>query len=208
MNSTSKYKKDQISWWEKCWQQILILKSQYLCNPILQRYGIRKFKFEVKTQFIYEWFSFEVLLGYLRQFFYVYLFYLYLHTQHTPNPEAHVRDELPPKFVKINKFNQINWAFELKFSNDIAKKMSFCHKLKSSNHYILSIRWWIPLIFQIYVIWSNRIHRLKYLRSTTLGCKDIDIWNSEFVAKTQLLWDFNILGYMYLVYILIEYLFF
>ena len=125
MNSTSKYKKDQISWWEKCWQQILILKSQYLCNPILQRYGIRKFKFEVKTQFIYEWFSFEVLLGYLRQFFYVYLFYLYLHTQHTPNPEAHVRDELPPKFVKINKFNQMNWALNSNFQMILQRKWVF-----------------------------------------------------------------------------------
>ena len=28
---------------------------------------------------------------------------------------------------------------------------------------------------------SNRIHSLKYIRSTTKGCK-------EFVAKTQILW--------------------
>ena len=28
-------------------------------------------------------------------------------------------------------------------------------------------------------IWSNRIHSLKYLRSTTLGCKDIGIRKSE-----------------------------
>ena len=34
--------------------------------------------------------------------------------------------------------------------------------------------------------WCNRIHRLKYLRSTTLGCKDIGIWTPEFVAKTWL----------------------
>ena len=33
---------------------------------------------------------------------------------------------------------------------------------------------------------SNRIHSLKHLRSTTsLGCKDIEIRKSEFVAKTQ-----------------------
>jgi len=44
------------------------------------------------------------------------------------------------------------------------------------------------LIFQTWIILSNRIHSLKYLRSTTLGCKDIGIRKSEFVAKTQFLW--------------------
>ena len=29
------------------------------------------------------------------------------------------------------------------------------------------------------------INSLKYLRSTTLGCKDIEIGKSEFVAKVQ-----------------------
>ena len=33
----------------------------------------------------------------------------------------------------------------------------------------------------------NRIHSLKYLRSTTFGSKDIVIRKSEFVAKTQFL---------------------
>ena len=42
-----------------------------------------------------------------------------------------------------------------------------------------------PSIFQTKNI--NRIHRLKYLRSTTLGQKDIGIWKSEFVAKSQFL---------------------
>ena len=36
-------------------------------------------------------------------------------------------------------------------------------------------------------MWCNIIHRLKYLRSTTLGCRDIGIRKSEFVSKTQLL---------------------
>ena len=36
-------------------------------------------------------------------------------------------------------------------------------------------------------IWSNKIHRLKYQGSTTMGCKDIEIRKSEFVAKTQFL---------------------
>ena len=33
----------------------------------------------------------------------------------------------------------------------------------------------------------NIIQSLKYLRSTTLGCKDIGIRKSEFVPKTQFL---------------------
>ena len=31
---------------------------------------------------------------------------------------------------------------------------------------------------------SNRIHSFKCLRSLTLGCKDVGIRTSEFVAKT------------------------
>ena len=44
------------------------------------------------------------------------------------------------------------------------------------------------MIFQTQIIWSNRIHSLKYLRSTTFGSKDIVIRKSEFVAKTQFLY--------------------
>ena len=33
----------------------------------------------------------------------------------------------------------------------------------------------------------NRIHSFKYLRSTKLGCKDIKIKKSEFVAKIKFL---------------------
>ena len=43
------------------------------------------------------------------------------------------------------------------------------------------------LIFQTEIFWPNRIESLKYLRATTLGCKDIGIRKSEFVAKTQFL---------------------
>ena len=67
------------------------------------------------------------------------------------------------------------------------KELSLCHKLKYSNLYILKNWCDKPLIFQIQVIWSNRIHSLKYLRSTTFGFKDIVIRKSEFVAKTQFL---------------------
>ena len=42
--------------------------------------------------------------------------------------------------------------------------------------------------FQTQIFWSNRIHCLKYLRVTTLGCKDIGIRKSELVAKTRLIY--------------------
>ena len=66
--------------------------------------------------------------------------------------------------------------------------MSLCQKIKLSNPYIFTTGWCRPLIFQTYIIWSNGIFSLKYLRSTTLGCKDIRIRKFEFVTKTQFLW--------------------
>ena len=44
-----------------------------------------------------------------------------------------------------------------------------------------------PFIFQTQTILFISIISLKYLRSTTLGYKDIEIRKSEFVAKTQLI---------------------
>ena len=67
------------------------------------------------------------------------------------------------------------------------KELSFCHKLEFSNPYIFATGWRKPLILQTYMIWSNRNHSLKYLRSMSLGCKDIGIGKSKFVAKTQFL---------------------
>ena len=51
--------------------------------------------------------------------------------------------------------------------------MSLCHKLKFSNPYIFANWWCKPLIFQTRVICPNRNHNLKYLRSTTLYCKEV-----------------------------------
>ena len=48
-----------------------------------------------------------------------------------------------------------------------------------------------PLIFQTWILLSNRMHRLKYLRSLILVCQDIGIRKSEFVAKTQFLYIQN-----------------
>ena len=48
--------------------------------------------------------------------------------------------------------------------------MSLYHKLKFSNPFIFTTWWCKALIFQTYIIRSNRIYSLTYLRSTTLGC--------------------------------------
>ena len=61
---------------------------------------------------------------------------------------------------------------------EITKEFSFCNKLEFSNHNIFATLWCKPLIFQTQVFWSSRMHSLKYLRSTTLGCKDIGILKS------------------------------
>ena len=74
-----------------------------------------------------------------------------------------------------------------KHTLNIAKELSLWNKIKYLNLEIFRTRSCKPLIFQTQIIWSNRIHSLKYLRSATFGCKDIVIRKSEFVAKTQFL---------------------
>ena len=65
----------------------------------------------------------------------------------------------------------------------LSEKFSLFHKLKCSNPYIFTTWKCKSLTLQIYIIWSNRIYGLIYLRSKTLGCKDKGIRKSEFVAK-------------------------
>ena len=74
-------------------------------------------------------------------------------------------------------------------------ELSLCHKSQFFNTYISKTRWRKPLIFQTLIFWSIGIHSLKYLRSTTLGCRDEGIKKSElFVIMTQNIYDFfNIL---------------
>ena len=66
--------------------------------------------------------------------------------------------------------------------------MSHCHKLWFSNPYIFGTQCHKSLIFQTYIIWSNKSHNLKCQRSTTLKSKKIGIRKLEFVAKTQFLY--------------------
>ena len=59
----------------------------------------------------------------------------------------------------------------------------------TNSNYLIPIIYWIwccrLLIFQTKISWCNRIHSLKYLRSTTLGCRDIGIRKSEFVKSVR-----------------------
>ena len=58
---------------------------------------------------------------------------------------------------------------------------------KGTNPYTFAIWWCTPLKFKIEIIQSNKILRLKYLRSTALGCKEIGIRKLELVPKL-ILW--------------------
>ena len=69
----------------------------------------------------------------------------------------------------------------------VSKELSLCHKLLFYNSYIVAIWWWKPLIFHTCVILWNRIYSLKYLRSMTLGSKEMGFRKAEFVAKTPFL---------------------
>ena len=66
--------------------------------------------------------------------------------------------------------------------------MSLWNKIKYLNLNMFRTRCCKPMIFQTQIIWSNRIHSLKYLRSTTLICRDKGIKKSEFVTMTQFLY--------------------
>ena len=77
--------------------------------------------------------------------------------------------------------------YNIKFHFAALKELSLWNKIKYLNLNIFRARCCKSLIFQTQIIWSNRIHSLKYLRSTTFGSKDKVIRKSEFVAKNQFL---------------------
>ena len=87
------------------------------------------------------------------------------------------------QITKISKVTKIimqrNWVF--------ATNSNFLIPI-SMQPDVANLWYFKPLIFQTCIIWSNRIHSLKYLRFTTLGCKDKGIRKSEFVTKTQFKW--------------------
>ena len=78
------------------------------------------------------------------------------------------------------------WNYEL-LLYCLKKELSLWNKIKYLNLNIFRTQCCKPLIFQTQITWSNRIHSLKYLRSSTFGSNDIVIRKSEFVEKTQFL---------------------
>ena len=79
-----------------------------------------------------------------------------------------------------------------------------CSKLNLQRNWVFTTNsnFLIPISFQpdVITLWyfklrlfdrSNRIHSLKYIRSTTFGCTDIRTIKLEFVAKTQFLFYAN-----------------
>ena len=87
-------------------------------------------------------------------------------------------------YIKVLKSNKIlsllKWVeyyCDLKnhLSKLTTKELSLCHTLRFSYVHIFAAWWCKPLIFQNWIIKSNKIHSLKYLRAMTLGCKDMGI---------------------------------
>jgi len=95
-----------------------------------------------------------------------------------------------PFFFKL--WESLPFLYLIFMARKISKELSLCHKLKYSNPFIYWTWCCRLLIFQTKIIWCNKIHSLKYLRSTTLGCRDIGIIKLEFVSKTQLLYRLHI----------------
>ena len=76
----------------------------------------------------------------------------------------------------------------------LVKELTLCLKLKYSNSYIFKTWWYKPLIFWTQVIWFNRMHSLKYPRSTTFGSKDYSDLKIRVCGKDLIpLWVFQFL---------------
>ena len=70
-----------------------------------------------------------------------------------------------------------------------SKELSLCHKLWLSTLFIFATQWLRPYLFQTMNSdrWKNL--SLKYQRFTPSGEKNMGIRKSEFVTKTQFLYD-------------------
>ena len=86
--------------------------------------------------------------------------------------------------VLLQYILKLNLSASERFKSKIEKELSFCTNLSFQIPVTLN-----PVIFQTLLSWSNTIYSLKYLRSTTLFCKDIGVRKSEFATKTQFLYN-------------------
>ena len=85
--------------------------------------------------------------------------------------------------VLLQYILKLNLSASERFKSKIEKELSFCTNLSFQIPVTLN-----PVIFQTLLSWSNTIYSLKYLRSTTLFCKDIGVRKSEFATQTQFLY--------------------
>ena len=86
--------------------------------------------------------------------------------------------------VLLQYILKLNLSASERFKSKIEKELSFCTNLSFQIPVTLN-----PVIFQTLLSWSNTIYSLKYLRSTTLFCKDIGVRKSEFATQTQFLYN-------------------
>ena len=77
------------------------------------------------------------------------------------------------------------WPITITYIVFFSKELNIWNKIKHLNLNIFRTRCCKHLIFQTQIIWSNRIHSLKYLRSATFGFKDIVIRKSEILISIQ-----------------------
>ena len=86
-------------------------------------------------------------------------------------------------FLFLRTFHNKNYC--KKYSNEL----TLCNKLWFSNPNIFGFQRRKPLKFQTMTFVRSNNISLKYQRFTTLGSKDIGIRKSEFVAKSQFIWE-------------------
>ena len=108
----------------------------------------------------------------------------YMNTSTQYNTRTHVHCTID----RITKIVHKEWNFR-----GSSNGLGLCHKLKFSNPYIFAISWRKPFTFQTLIICFNRIHSIKYQRSTIYTT----IRKSEFVAQTQFLYSYfaTIIGF-------------
>jgi len=73
----------------------------------------------------------------------------------------------------MNHTEFMNWLVTYYFYYHLMfisrKELSLCNKSQFSNTYISTTKLCKPLIFQTLIVWYNRSHSLKYLRSYNIG---------------------------------------
>jgi len=86
----------------------------------------------------------------------------FLYTFH-PYFCKYYEEQIPWIIFALIRF-AIDRSRNLKIRSEFTKELSLWNKIEYLNLNIFRIRWCKPLKFQTQIIWSNRIHSLKYLK--------------------------------------------